>query len=143
MCAAKRNKTFGKNRPSLKDLPNEPPFFKFTRFEAQALAVIAQFFGVQEESFLQQVSCAKVLHRINTIAGFYTDVMVDRTKCQPINFEHRGALFNVENVENGVGVVLWDRDGYLELIEGYTIGDSQLENLKLSDLSYISLEAPT
>jgi hypothetical protein len=122
----------------LADAPACPPFPAFTDFERRALVSTAPLFGENAEAFLEQVASAEVTDRINTIVGFYTRVKVDRTKCSPVSLSHQGAHFDVEGIEHGLGIVLWDidGDGYLETIEGWTVDEDPLEGVDLADLKF-------
>jgi hypothetical protein len=125
----------------LANAPPCPPFPAFTDFERRALDSTALMFGDKADAFREQVASAEVVDRINTIVGFYTRVKVDRTKCSPVPLSHQGAHFEVEGIEHGLGIVLWDTDGdgYLETIEGWTVDENPLEGLDLADLKFVRL----
>src|SRR5690242_6250521 len=118
------------------DKPPCPPFPAFTQFEQKALDCIAAEFANEEAAFRDQVASAEVIDRINTVVGFYTRVRVDRTKCRPVRIKQQGGHFDVEGVEHGVGVILWDEsgDGYLGYIEGYTYDDDPFADVNLAEL---------
>ena len=118
---------------ALAEQPPCPPLPAFTQFERKALDCIAAEFANEEAAFREQVASAEVTDRINTAVGFYTRVRVDRTK--------QGAHFDVEGVEHGLGVILWDKsgDGYLDTIEGYTYDDDPLAGVNLADLKFVRL----
>jgi hypothetical protein len=122
----------------LADAPACRPFPAFTDFERRALESAAPMFGENAKAFLEQVASAEVTDRVNTIVGFYTRVKVDRTKCSPVPLRYQGAHFEVEGIEHGVGIVLWDidGDGYLETIEGWTVDEDPLEGVDLADLKF-------
>jgi hypothetical protein len=123
----------------LAEAPACPPFPAFTDFERRALDNTAPLFGDKADAFREQVGSAEVVDRINTIVGFYTRVKVDRGKCSPVPFNHQGAHFEVEGIEHGLGIVLWDTDGdgYLETIEGWTVGENPLEGVDLAKLKFL------
>ncbi len=54
---------------------------------------------------------------------------------------HQGAHFEVDGIEHGLGIVLWDTDGdgYLETIEGCTVDENPLEGIDLNKLQFIRL----
>lgn len=124
----------------LAKLPPCPPFPDFTDFERKALDSIAPLFEGAEAAFRQHVSTARVTDRINTIVGFYTRVEVDRAVCQPLPIRTKGGHFEVEGIEHGMGVVLWDDDGFLDQIEGFTYGEDQLAGRALDELRFVRLE---
>jgi hypothetical protein len=119
--------------------PACPPFPSFTEFELRALDCIASMFGDEEGEFRKQVASSVVTDRINTLVGFYTRVVVDRSACRPLPIQFKGGHFEVDAVEHGVGVVLWDEDGYLETIEGFTYDEDPLRGRELADLKFIAL----
>ncbi len=125
----------------LADAPACPPFPAFTDFERRALDSIAPLFGEKADAFREQIASAEVVDRINTFVGFYTRVKVERTKCARVPFSHQGALFEVEGVEHGLGIVLWDTDGdgYLKTIEGWTVDQDPLEGVDLAGLKFVRL----
>jgi hypothetical protein len=118
-----------------------PPFPAFTGFERRALENIARLFGEMADAFREQVDSAEVVDRINTIVGFYTRVKVDRARCSPVPLKHQRTHFEVEGIEHGLGIVLWDTDGdgYLETIEGWTVDENPLEGVDLADLKFIRM----
>jgi hypothetical protein len=116
-----------------------PPFPEFTDFEQKALDSIASLFGPDEIAFRQQVATARVLDRINTGVGFYTRIEIDRLVCQRLPIRARGGNFEVDNIEHGVGVVLWDDGGYLDQMEGFTYGADQLRDVALEQLTFLRM----
>lgn len=124
----------------LTDLPAEGPFPGLTDLEAQVLHEIALLFGASEALFRQQVKNCQVTDRINTGAGFYTRLNLDRLSCQPVPYSRQGGHFHVGSIAHGLGIVLWDKDGYLETIEGYTIGNESLTDRALSSLHYMGID---
>lgn len=106
-----------------------------TAFERYALQAVAQTLGPEDRrAFEQQISAAKVVSRQNTIVGFYTEVEVDRERSLPATINKAGVAFEVEGVPSGMGVVLWDDNGFLKTIEGFTYGDEELPDVPLAEL---------
>lgn len=125
----------------LAELPACPPFPAFTDFERRALDSIAPIYGDGEEAFRAQVANAEVVDRINTIVGFYTRVRVDHAKCSPVPIRLGGAHFDVEGVELGLHIILWDTDGdgYLDTIEGIGVVEDLLKDVDLARLNLVRL----
>jgi hypothetical protein len=117
-----------------------PAIPAFTDFETQSLNSIAALFETDAAAFRQQITSARVIDRINTIVGFYTRVVVDRSNCQPLSIRGKGAHFEVEGVDLGMGIVLWDDEGYLNQIEGFTYSDDPLARIDLAELKFVRLE---
>jgi hypothetical protein len=125
----------------LADAPASGPFPDFTDLEWRALQQIAPLFGNRERAFRRQVASAEVTDRINTIVGFYTRVRVDRSSCDAAQFRRQAAHFDVEGIEHGISVILWDDDGdgYLDTIEGVTVDENPLEGVELATLKLIRM----
>ncbi len=51
----------------------------------------------------------------------------------------KGGYFEVEGLEHGMSVVLWDDEGYLATIEGFTYEDDPLAGRDLATLKFIKL----
>lgn len=64
---------------------------------------------------------------------------MDRSACRPLPIRAKGGHFEVADIEHGMGVVLWDKDGYLETIEGYTYDHDPLAGRDLADLEFVAL----
>ncbi|CAN5509390.1 hypothetical protein BH10PSE4_BH10PSE4_28460 [soil metagenome] len=119
--------------------PPCPPFPAFTALELRALDCLAPMFGDDEAEFRRQVSAGEVVDRINTIVGFYTRVVVDRSLCRPLPIRFKGGHFEVGGIEHGMGVVLWDDDGYLETVKGFTYDDDPLLGRDLAELQFVAM----
>jgi len=124
---------------ALAGYPACPPFPSFTDFEARALSCLAEMFQTDAEEFRKQVRASRVVDRVNTIVGFYTRVLVDRSACRPLPIQTKCGHFEVAGIEHGMGVVLWAEDGYLKTIEGFTYNDDPLRGRDLSDLKFVAL----
>lgn len=123
----------------LADAPACPPFPALTDFERKALDGFAPLFGDKGGVYREQIASAEVVDRINTIVGFYTRVKVDRARCSPVPLRCQSAHFEVEGIEHGLGVFLWDTDGdgYLETIEGWTVDEDPLKGIDLAKLKFV------
>lgn len=112
-----------------------------TDFERRALESMAPLFGRQADAFRAQIASATVTDRENTGVGFFTSVTVDKGICVPVPLSHQGAHFEVPGIEHGMGIVLWDTngDGYLEIIEGWTVDENALVGVDLLELKFVRL----
>ena len=117
-------------------MPSDP---EFTAFELQALEHIAPQFIGHEAAFRRQVDAAAVIDWENTAVGFFTEVRINRSACPPVEFRQQGGTFEVEDVPEGVGVILWGQDGYLTTIEAYTFVGQPLEGVDLMTLKFVRL----
>lgn len=80
--------------------------------------------NLPDRALLQkQLAAAKVLSRKNTGAGFYADFSVDRTLCAAIGgdgLRNGPADVRIEGLRNGMGFILWLKEGFAECLEGYS-----------------------
>ena len=90
--------------------------------------------------FRRQLDRASVIDRINTLVGFYTRVVIDRARCTPLNLSGKGAQFDVEGVDHGLGIVVWGEDGYLATIEGFTNAGRPLQGVDLAQLNFVAVQ---
>lgn len=109
------------------------PFPAFTPFETHALRSASRS-GDPQDALRKQVQLARVVDRINTGAGFYARIEVDRARAPRMETRQRDAgIFAVEGLDHGLGVILWFEDGYLVDIEGYSFGETTTE-IEIADL---------
>lgn len=103
------------------------------------MEVLSAHFGSDAEAFRRQIEAARVMDRVDTIVGFYTRVVVDRTAARPLSMNKVGAHFEVPGIEYGMLVLLWEDDGYLSQIEGVTYQED-LGGQALVDLDFVSFQ---
>ena len=90
------------------------------------------------ERLRRQLESVRVVGRTYTGVGFYTDLEVDHDVPRvtaPLNFELDDVWAKMDGLQNGVGFVLFVREGVASLLEGYTIDEpwpDRLENVVLS-----------
>lgn len=127
----------------MKDAPPVyvPPIGEFTPFERAVLQQMAVKFGEAAGDFQKQVELARVVGRQNTIVGFYTDLTIETSACRPVPAMVVDDFFKAAGVANGVGVVLYARDGYLTTIEGYTMGGDELTDAMIGSLQILPWSA--
>ena len=131
----------------LASYPAVPPFPAFTAFEAGVLECIARRAGAYEQIFRQQLAAARVVDRVNTIVGFYTRVVIDRSHTPPLTDipdDIRGAQTELAEANWGLVFLPRYRDGFLDDIEGclnYTGEELDTDTLEDKALGELTLRA--
>ncbi|MEM8849745.1 MAG: hypothetical protein AAGE03_06880 [Pseudomonadota bacterium] len=115
----------------LAKIGSEGPFPEFTSLEDAVLHALAPQLGEWEATYLRQLESAAAADRINTGVGFYTRVRVDTSACAPLPHglsknerSIAGDHFSVREFDHGLGIILWEAQGFLQTIEGYTCNES-------------------
>jgi hypothetical protein len=92
----------------------------------------------------QQYAAAKILRRKFSGVGFflYFDVPENIPLAEPSNFAAGNVSISLENVPNGAGCVLFVKNGKLNMLEGYTFGNSWPERLIVRSLSDVRPAVP-
>jgi len=103
----------------------------FTPLESAVLRAICEKESVDRDrtALEAQLSAAVLVSRKNTGAGFYTSFAVDRGSSAPVGGERlrNGPAMRIDGLRHGMGFILWLKDGYLELLEGYSYEESTVE----------------
>ena|ERR1700733_11955631 len=103
----------------------------FTPLESSVLRALCEKESVDRDrtALEAQLSAAVLVSRENTGAGFYTSFAVDRDSSVPVGGERLrdGPAMRIDGLRHGMGFILWLKDGYAELIEGYSYGESTIE----------------
>jgi hypothetical protein len=89
-------------------------------------------------SLRRQFAEATVVQRKFTGVGFFTDFTLDASapRVTPSNFELDGLFLELAGVKHGAGVVLFIRDGLINMLEGFTYIGPWPENTELLFASY-------
>ncbi|MEH6661566.1 MAG: hypothetical protein V7679_07965 [Parasphingorhabdus sp.] len=108
----------------------------FTKLELAALHSIFIETPQYEDGLVAQLAGASVTERENTGGGFFTKISV-ATGAPPVTSPRtlsREIHADVKGLAHGLGFVLFMKDGYLDLLEGYAVG---YETTALLDLSAV------
>jgi hypothetical protein len=85
----------------------------------------------------QQARDARVARRKNTGAGFFCDFRVEvEDPVVPANFHIGDVLADVDGLAHGAGVMLFIRNGRLNMLEGYTYDEPWPEEIRDFSLRY-------
>jgi hypothetical protein len=98
----------------------------FTPLERAVLAAICEMYSKDRAALEAQLSTATLLSRENTGAGFFTHFEVHRASCTAIggNRLRDGPEAKIDGLENGMGFILWLKEGYANCLEGYSYAGS-------------------
>jgi hypothetical protein len=109
----------------------------FTKLELAALHSIFVETPQYADGLAVQLAGASVAARENTGGGFFTTISVAADIPQipgPRVLGHE-TYASVEGLNHGMGFVLFMKDGYLNLLEGYSVG---YENTASSNLATVT-----
>lgn len=109
-----------------------------TSLESAVLAAIAdQLRGKVREIFLDQLSRLTVSRRENTGAGFFTYFSLNNTSDDELpNLLDLHVEAEINGVKDGLGFILWIKDGHMDNLEGYTLALDSTEGLDLANLNF-------
>jgi len=98
----------------------------FTALERAVLATICDMYSEDRAALEAQLSTASLLSRENTGAGFYTRFAVDRASSTAIGGMRlrNGPEAKIDGLEQGMGFILWLKEGYADCLEGYCYAES-------------------
>jgi len=98
----------------------------FTPLEKAVLRAICESHVDDRSALESQLSTAAVLRRENTGAGFYTEFAVERVSQATLGGERlrTGPAARVDGLKQGMGFILWLKEGYAHNLEGYSYGES-------------------
>jgi hypothetical protein len=93
----------------------------------------------------EQFTLASVLSRSLTGHGFYLEFTVptsvtklhERFRVKP-DFCFGDVKASIDSLEHGAGFLLWVKDGILDLLEGYTYGETWPASVESFELQYIT-----
>jgi len=85
-----------------------------------------------------QLDAATVTARENTGGGFYTDISVSTwsEKLETSRVLGHQTYAHVDGLKHGLSFVLFMKDGFLNLLEGYSVGGENTADLTLSSLNF-------
>lgn len=98
----------------------------FEQFESDVMQKILCEIPEMAEVLLKQYESAIVLNREFTGCGFFTKYQINDEYLslkQKKNIELGSVEANINNVQDGVGFVLYIRNGFIDSLEGYTYGE--------------------
>jgi hypothetical protein len=110
---------------------------KPTALESAVLLAVAEQLGPPAwEGLTLQAANLNVRSRENTGAGFYTYFDVGIAVPLPLpDLRSFSVEAEVEGLDNGMGFILWIKEGRIDYLEGYTFGDST-EDLDLAAIKF-------
>ncbi|MFT6452013.1 MAG: hypothetical protein ACJA06_001501 [Halocynthiibacter sp.] len=107
---------------------------EFNELEREALKALCSYWKDKYPALTKQVEAVRCVQRENTGGGFFTELHVDQnviprlTGSSPIN----GHYVRVAGMKYDIGLILFFKDGYLNLLEGYSVGGENTSNIDFS-----------
>ena len=115
----------------------------FSLLEREALRALCCYWKEKYPALTKQVDAVRIVNRVNTGGGFFTDLNVDPngiprlTGPSPIN----GHYVRIQGLEHAIGLILYFKDGYLNLLEGYSVEDTSEINFSLACFENITFKS--
>jgi hypothetical protein len=105
--------------------------------ERAVLEAAAHDYQASANSLREQIAAAQVTDFENTGVGFFSTVSVSPaaprlTDKSPLD----AATGSVDDVEHGMGFLVFLEDGYVSLIEGYTYGDVSTLDIDFASVDF-------
>jgi hypothetical protein len=112
----------------------------FSAFETSVLAKFAELYGGQSPGLATQLQVAQFARRENTGSGFFTDISVDRAT-PPVSCTSPldGPSVVFDGMAEGLELLLFLRDGYICLLEGYSIAGEDTSSTDLASLPVLPM----
>ena len=104
------------------------------RLEHQALEALCRSWTQEYPALKQQIEAVCCVARENTGNGFFTILYVnpnqvtELTGPSPIN----GHFIRVDGLQYPIGLILFFKNGYLNLLEGYSVGGDDTSEINFS-----------
>lgn len=111
---------------------------EFSLLEREALEALCFYWKDQYPALTKQVEAARCIQRVNSGGGFLTELHVDQqviprlTGPSPIN----GHFVRVDGLEYDIGLILFFEDGYLNRLEGYSVGCEDTSKIDFSHVCF-------
>jgi hypothetical protein len=117
---------------------------ELTQLESEVLNILLEGDDPILKHLRKQATVATISARENTGYGFYLDFEVSADKITPIhtdfhtkpNFCFGDVAAAIEPLQNGAGFLLWIKDGYLAMLEGYTYDEKWPSKIAKYKLRY-------
>jgi hypothetical protein len=109
-----------------------------TVLERAAIAAIRNELGGDQPEFDEQIQALVVERRENTGGGFFTHLRVNRGDARPFfrSLTSYELFTDVSGMAHPLGLILFSTDGYLSLIEGYTLAGESTATIDFETVSF-------
>ena len=111
---------------------------EFNALERATLRDFTTIYGNDEPRLAAQIAAACPVSRLNTSGGFFTEVVVNQAACEKmIMWGPLGDHYvHVAGMEHGLGLMLFFKEGYLSLIEGYSPAAEDTSDIDFSTVAF-------
>ncbi len=116
----------------------------FTELELAALRAIFAETPEVAPGLERQLESATVTKRENTGAGFFTTITV-ADDAPPVNCPNvlgHETHATVDGLDHGLGFVLFVKNGRMHLLEGYSVGPDDTDDLDLETVGFTITKTP-
>ncbi|RSV39813.1 hypothetical protein CA234_13630 [Sphingomonas sp. ABOLE] len=117
----------------------------FTPLEQAAIAAILDESGERRVVVEQQLTRSSVLSRKNTGGGFFAELKVDSSASRlnegTIPFGEN-IYFGIYGLQYGLGMILHLKGGYVNLLEGYSVGGEDTSAIDFARIRFALIAEP-
>lgn len=110
----------------------------FTELEKQTLQQMVEARSDLGPTLSLQIAKARVISRKRAGRGFITKLQTDES-CQRLGvgeYEIAHAFANVVGLEHGMGIILFQLDGYIDEIESWTSEPDKIEGIHPEEMDF-------
>jgi len=117
----------------------------FTPLEQIALAAILDEAVEQRAVVEQQLSRSSVHSRENTGGGFFAELVTNASANRldhPVEPLGLNVYIGVYGLQYGLGMILHSKDGYVNLLEGYSVGGEDTSAIDFAQVRFALIGEP-
>lgn len=117
----------------------------FTPLEQTALVAILDESVEQRAVVEQQLTCSSVVSRDNTGGGFFAELEVNASAnrldrgVKPLGLN---VYIGVSGLQYGLSMILHAKDGYANLLEGYSVGGEDTSEIDFAQVRFALIKEP-
>ncbi|HEX3863138.1 MAG TPA: hypothetical protein VHY35_15740 [Stellaceae bacterium] len=115
------------------------------QLERAVLQAVAVQYPEAAAALQRQFQIATCIKRENTGVGFFTTLAIDRHKAPPVALRSPiGDVYSdVHGLTHPVGFLVFLRDGYATLLEGYTVAGDSTVDMAFDQIAFSLQPAPS
>jgi hypothetical protein len=110
----------------------------FTALEREALTVLAKAWSTEYPGLTEQIEVVECARRTNTGGGFFTELTVKRSDVPPLSGHSpiNNHYVRVDGMSGPIGLILFFADGYLNLLEGYSVAGDDTSRIDFTAVAF-------
>jgi hypothetical protein len=116
-----------------------------TNLEIAAIRTIIDEIPEWRSVLTHQLELVEVADRENTGGGFFTDLRIPDSAPAVVGQTHLGETTHaaIDGLEYGVGLILFLKEGRMDLLEGYSVGGEDTKPIDWERIGFRITDHPT